>query len=141
MHSLIDDENRMFKLRAKKKRIGLGGICLPANDQNEPSAFYQKYYDCSISIGINKQLRKNKMKLLGKQLTLMRELKELEKDQKETKINTLARRDNERAIKLLKQRMAEERHKHEYHHSKILAPTSERKRHSVRSGYYIIDHK
>ena len=65
------------------------------------------------------------MKHLGKQLTLMRELKNLENKGK-TKLDNIDKRDNERAIQLLTKKINDEKHKHEYLHSHSKNPSLER---------------
>jgi hypothetical protein len=59
------------------------------------------------------------MKQLGRKITVSKELKALKEEHKRVKVNSLARRDNDRAIQLLQQRIKDEKYRHEYLRSKI----------------------
>jgi hypothetical protein len=67
---------------------------------------------------------------------MLRELKQLQKENKETKVNTLARRDNERAIRILKQRIKESEHRYAYYSNRQVenSPQSLKNSHVIHCG-------
>ncbi|CAI2368003.1 unnamed protein product [Moneuplotes crassus] len=96
---LIEDANRMFRLRQKRKRNLEGSLTL--NRKNFlPSKKGQK-----------------KAPQFGRQVSLLKKLKILENQDKK-KLNNLDRRDNDRAIKILRRKIKEERLRNEYFNKK-----------------------
>ncbi|CAI2366062.1 unnamed protein product [Moneuplotes crassus] len=87
---LIEDQNRMFRLRQRRnRRFG-------------------------ASVDYTRKEKKRKKALIGRQTTLLKELKLLESKGKK-KLNNLDKRDNDRAIKTLRRKIKEDRLKNEYY--------------------------